>query len=62
MSQATYRFLHAVALGSPYENLPTVSSDTVRRALKFLAYFTEYKSGVKLKSIQELLSMYAQKV
>ena len=62
MSESTYRFLHSVAQGTPYEDLPQIASDTIRRALKFLAYFIEYKTDVKLKSIQELLSMYAQKV
>ena len=61
MSEGTYRFLHTVAVGMPYEELPAPPTDTVRRALKFLAYFTDYKSGVQVKSLSQLIAMYADK-
>lgn len=59
MSPATYRLLGALA-SADYGDLPAADRETVRRALKFLSYFTEYKAGVSLKALGELTGLYAE--
>lgn len=59
MKRSTYAFLGEL-LCAEYGALPEAAAVTVRKALKFLAYYTEYKTGARMKALAELTGLYLE--